>query len=152
MKSTTSNKEVIAELRRIARRHRGVLRPEEVVESARARNSILHSKFTWDDTKAAHAHRLWQARQFIKTVVEYQVVNGEKMEVSLFQSIGTANVRGYRETAVVLSRKPWRDQLLRDALGDLQRFETRYQHLRELAEVFKVTRKITKRIEYRKAA
>ena len=41
------------------------LHAEDVVAAARDPLSPLHSKFQWDDSKAAHRYRLWQARQII---------------------------------------------------------------------------------------
>jgi hypothetical protein len=146
-----NSKLVIEELRKISNAHGGILRPEDVVEAASDSRSPLHSKFTWDDTKAGHQHRLWEARQVIRVVVEYQIVKGEKRQISVFQSIGNAQKRGYVETAVVLSNRKWREQLLHDALEDLQRFETRYQQLRELADVFKVSRSLKRKFNRRLA-
>lgn len=63
-------KTVAQELRRIYRQKDG-LRPSEVVEAARPKDSPLHSEFEWNDKKAGHEHRLWQARQLIRvTVIE----------------------------------------------------------------------------------
>lgn len=53
-------------LRRLTRT--GDLSPEHVVEEARSGDSPLHEFFEWDDTKAAHAHRLQQARTLIRSV------------------------------------------------------------------------------------
>lgn len=55
------------ELARI-RKERGGLKPEVVIEEARPKNSPLHTAFTWDDSKAAHEYRLWQARSLIRAV------------------------------------------------------------------------------------
>ena len=40
--------------------------PEEFVEVARADQHPAHDWFTWDDSVAAQAHRIWQARNFAK--------------------------------------------------------------------------------------
>lgn len=55
------------ELARIRKEHGG-LEPATVVEEAKSPRSPLHNAFIWDDTKAAHEHRLWQARQLIRAV------------------------------------------------------------------------------------
>ena len=47
----------------------GILTAEAVVEAAKDPESPLHHQFEWDDSAAAHAHRLNQARQLIRTVV-----------------------------------------------------------------------------------
>lgn len=47
----------------------GLLHPEAVVEAAKDEASVLHSRFEWDDTKAAAAHRLAQAAHLIRVCV-----------------------------------------------------------------------------------
>jgi len=46
----------------------GALTPEQVVAAAEDTKSPLHKYFEWDDNKAAHAHRIGQARELIKRV------------------------------------------------------------------------------------
>jgi len=46
----------------------GLLNPETVVDRARNPNSSLHDHFTWDDTEAAAAFRIQEARALIKNV------------------------------------------------------------------------------------
>jgi hypothetical protein len=58
----------------IAARHDGVLRAEDVLAEARTETHPLHGEFNWDDSSAAHAHRLDQARSLIRSVrVEIRV-------------------------------------------------------------------------------
>lgn len=47
---------------------RGQLTEKTVVEDARSPDSPLHGFFEWDDTRAAEAHRLSQARLLIRRV------------------------------------------------------------------------------------
>src|SRR5262245_41569773 len=39
--------------------------PNDVLKDANDRSSPYHTYFQWNDTKAAHEHRLWQARQLL---------------------------------------------------------------------------------------
>jgi hypothetical protein len=55
------------ELARIRKEHGGI-KPEVVIDEARDETSPLHPVFTWDDSKAAHEYRLWQARALIRAV------------------------------------------------------------------------------------
>jgi len=59
---------LVAALKEIAKRHDGVLVPNDVVEAARNSDHPLHDEFEWDDGKAAEAHRVDQARSLIKRV------------------------------------------------------------------------------------
>jgi hypothetical protein len=64
----TTMEQVRSVLDEIAAKEGGVLRPEAVVEEARAADHPLHDRFDWNDTTAAHAHRVEQARNLIQTV------------------------------------------------------------------------------------
>ena len=48
----------------------GALDPADVVAFARSENTVLHSRFEWDDSKAGELYRLEQARKIIRVVVE----------------------------------------------------------------------------------
>jgi len=133
---------IIAELRALAAANGGLLLPEAVVAAAQDPDNIMHSRFTWDDTEAAQAYRLWQARQLIKTVVE--VVPGVKTPVEVFVSLSADRTdrKGYRIAVEVVKAEHLRELLLRDALAELSVFERKYARLQELAEVFRTARKV----------
>ena len=69
------------ELEQIRKANDGELRPADVVEFARNPDTALHSRFTWDDDKAAAEYRLWQARELIRVVVQLHPKTNKKMRV-----------------------------------------------------------------------
>jgi len=135
---------ILAELERIAAAHGGLLRPAEVVRAARDPRSPLHPHFEWDDSAAAQKYRLWQARQLIRVVVEpIELPRSGKSPVRVWVSLAEdrkADGGGYRTTEAILSRSELRQQLLEDALKELEVFERKYAHLQELAEVHRAIR------------
>jgi hypothetical protein len=137
------------ELDEIAQRNGGVLMPVAVVDAARPKSSPLHSRFEWDDTAAAQAHRLWQARQLIS--ITLHVCERTQSEEQVWVSLKPDRMGkgGYRSLITVLSDDEMRGQLLEDALEDMQIFERKYRHLRELAGVFAEMRAVRRK---RKAA
>lgn len=141
---------IVEELKRIARENDGILKAETVVKVARHPASPLHDSFTWDDDEAAERWRLHQARNLIRVSVEYlNTGEVEPMKVSAFVSLTTdreQNGGGYRLMVNVMNRKETREQLLNDALAELQVFESKYAALTELAAVFEASRKARKRI------
>lgn len=142
---------VAKELNRLAKSSGGLLQPEMVVEAARPESSPLHSRFEWDDTKAGHEYRIWQARQLIRVTVA--IIGGEDQEpervwVSL-KSDRYGN-KGYRKLVTVLSDEDMRQQLLEDAIEDMQTFREKYNRLKELAGVFEAMGNVTSK--KRKAA
>lgn len=129
------------ELLHIAAKHDGLLDPEHVVDAARPTNSRLHSKFNWDNTEAAHLYRVWQARQLISVCVEQCPLDNKPMDVfvSLTPDRGKG---GYRVMAEVLSNKQMREQMLLDALSELDIFQKKYNCLRELSRVFSAAKAV----------
>lgn len=126
---------IAKELKKIAKNNDGVLLPEHVVQSAKANNSPLHSRFEWDNSVAAHQYRLWQARQLIRVCVE--LIPGIATPTEVFVSLTPDRDHGgYRIVTDVLSDDGMRAQLLADALADMNLFRVKYQRLRELANVF----------------
>src|SRR5574343_617559 len=61
------NESIKLELRRIASRNKGILRPDDVVSEAANPESPLHDQFEWDDAKAAQLHRVDAARRLIRS-------------------------------------------------------------------------------------
>lgn len=60
--------DVAAALKAI-KENRGFITPDAVVEEASDEASPLHPAFDWDDSVAAHRHRLSQARKLIRAVI-----------------------------------------------------------------------------------
>lgn len=135
----------VAELKRISEENDGLLSPDAVVKAARNEKNPLHSCFEWNQDKAAHEHRLHQARKIIKFVVEY--LPGASEPINTFVSLKKDRnpAAGYRLTIDVLNDKERREQLLLQALDELRAFEKKYRTLTELAEVFAKMRSVEAR-------
>jgi len=132
------------ELELVASRHGGILRAEDVVEFARNPETELHKHFEWDDSKAAHEYRLWQARQVIRvyaTIIPNENVGEVRAYVSLYPD-RTQPGGGYRPLAVVLSDDQLREQLLRQALKEADTWRHKYQQLERLAPIFKALEQV----------
>jgi hypothetical protein len=83
----------------------GVLHPADVIAAARNPNSAMHGQFEWDNSEAAEAYRLQQARALIRRV-KVNVVRSDQ-EVVHIPSFTRAGVSsGYVETKVVIGTKP----------------------------------------------
>lgn len=127
----------------IANRHRGILRPENVVAFAKDETAALHSKFEWDDSKAGCEYRLWQARELIAVVrVRIPETNGEYRAFVSLQADREKKGGGYRSLVTVLNEKGRRQQFLQEALAEFDRWQQKYESLVELAEIFKARRKL----------
>lgn len=130
------------ELEEVRRNAGGLLRPADVVAYASDPARALHSRFTWDDSKAAHEYRLWQAREVIRVCVA--VVHDDHPPVRAYVSLQDDRQEpggGYRTLHSVLRNATLRESLLEEAKADMERFETKYSLLSELADVFTAMRK-----------
>ena len=126
----------VAQELEMLRKKYGVIRAGDVVELARDPNTALHSRFPWDDAKAAYSHRLELARVIIRTYVT--VVSEESAPVRAYVSLSDDRRLlggGYRSMVSVLRNSDQRAVLLADAKADMLRFEQKYEGLVELAIV-----------------
>lgn len=134
------------ELDTVAGRHKGLLRPKDIVDYAANKKTALHKCFEWDDKKAGHEYRLWQARELVSVYVK--VIGQDTDPVRAYVSLLNDRAKhggGYRTIEAVLSNNVLRNQLLSEALAELGRFEAKYKQLKELAGVFKAFRKVKAR-------
>lgn len=143
-----TNPETIQELQRLYQEKGKLLHPTDVVDAARSEDSPLHRHFEWDDGVAAERWRTEQARDLLQRVyVRMKTSKGDRMS-QVFVSLTTDREEGgYRTMVDVLSDKDMRNQLIRDAMADMQTFEQRYKTLKELAVVFSAIRKAKGKLE-----
>lgn len=134
---------VSEELELIRSRNSGVIYPADVVQFARDESTALHSKFEWNDGDAAEKYRLWQAREIIRASVTILPRNNQPIQtyVSLKHDRytttgGSAVAGGYRNLIEVLSVPSLRKTLLEEAIEEHDRWEKKYQTIKELADIF----------------
>lgn len=103
--------------------------------------SALYRQFEWNNSKAATEFRLWQARRLVQIHVVME--DGTPQLVSLsFDRLGSG---GYRSISDVVSSKELSEIMLRDALGELQRVQARFQKVRELTSVWMEVKRVRSR-------
>jgi len=138
------------ELLKIAKEYNGIIQPVIVVEKARDVKNPLHSCFEWDNSKAAEAFRLEQARGLIRTYVT--VFSEETHPQDVFVSLSTDRKAGggYRVLADVIGDADMKKILLKDALNEMVYFTKKYNRLQELASVIKVMNEVMAKINKHK--
>lgn len=139
MRGTIKSKKIVAELKQLSNKHNGILSPETVIKAARNPASVLHSQFEWNNSKAAHQYRLWQARHLLRVVVEIISDGKNKTPVNVFVSLTPDRDGcrgGYRQTVDVVSDKVLYNTMLSNALDELKTFRNKYQFIKELAVIF----------------
>ena len=91
---------------------KGQLTPDAVVAEAASPDSPLHDKFEWDDSVAAHNHRLYQARKLIGSIQIERVVNTRTYFIPKYVHDPRKVEQGYMSTISLKSEK----QLAADVL------------------------------------
>lgn len=141
---------VVSELAAIYK-DRGGLDPGYVVQWAKRNpRSALHGRFQWDNTKAAHAYRLWQARALI-TEVEVEYPDGKKRQVYV-SPVTSRGRSGYASLVDVMSDRERREEFLAQALAEYERVGVKYHDLEELAEVREAVGRVRRRRGKKSAA
>lgn len=137
------------ELQFLQEKHGDLLKPEHVVEFASDERTALHSEFEWDDTEAAHQYRLEQARRVLRLKVIVDSPAGQQ-HVRMFVSLMSDRQKpggGYRPLVDVMTADDMRDELLRQALGELKTVRKKYQLLQELRPVFKAIERVEEKTQ-----
>lgn len=129
------------------------LSAEDIVGEAKNKKSPFHKWFEWDDRKAAHQHRLKQARDLIGSVEIVRKKDpreGKDGRIRAFVHIsrnvvgpdGSRSVeRTYVPTLKAMEDSEKRELLLQQAFADFGNLERKYSDLTELAGVFKSVKK-----------
>jgi hypothetical protein len=127
----------------------GRLTPDMVVNDAEDPSSPLHKYFEWDESRAAHAYRLDQARRLIARVRVCVTVDKKQVCVPIYVRDPEAEPveQGYVELAQIKTEKQVAAKLMEDelarVLASLERMESiaavlkmkgRVQEIRKLAD------------------
>lgn len=108
------------------------LTPTIVLDAARDPESVLHSRFNWDDQSAAEAWRIDQARTLIQSVkIVIRETPTEMVSVRAFVSIPTDEGMTYMPTADAMQHDWTREAVLRQMRADINALERKYRHLEE---------------------
>lgn len=87
----------------------GVIVAEAVVQEAEDPESPLHPAFEWDDSRAAHHHRVWQARMLIRACRVRVEGGGEE---HAFANVQIKDRKGYHPIDVIAKSETLFDSAL----------------------------------------
>ena len=109
------------------------LTPQKLVDVNRDENHPLHCEFEWDDTVAAEAYRVTQARQLIRDITIVRNDTERKHDRGFVITPGGTHTYVPLEDA--LNNEEWKANLLNAAKRDMIAFVAKYRRLRELSSV-----------------
>jgi hypothetical protein len=134
--------EAIEDIRKAA----GTIGPRDIVDAACPPDSVLHPYFDWDDSMAADAYREHQARHLLRSIVVVQAEGvNVKAPVRAFVALRSAaddavedgadesTVGSYTSITAAVRVVRYREQMMRDALRDLDAYRLKYQLLSDLS-------------------
>ena len=131
----------------------GRLQARTIIERARAKASVLHQCFTWDDGKASALWRIEEARGLIRS---YSVVIEQQPPVTTRAYVSLRSVRdlggGYTPIQRILSERELYEELRENALQELADMERRYGHVADLHPVFAAANRVRARASKSKQA
>ena len=132
------------------------LTPAAVVAAAGTWDSPLHRHFEWNDSKAAKAHRMGQARTLIgcvRVIVSGKGTPAEQRERA-FVSVreGDENTRSYVSFAVVAKDPGLHSQLVAEGLRRAEQWADRYGREPELEAITKAIQRAAKLLAKRLAS
>lgn len=126
-----------------------LLRESDVLADAQHETSPLHGYFEWDDTAAAHAHRLGQAAALIRRVRVRVIPAPESEPIRVRAYIANRDVPHEEETDVEpgayrsiqdVARKTSYQQAVEDSIRrDLLRLQVKYSSTQQF---FRVAREV----------
>lgn len=131
------------EIERIKEDAGGSVSGAALVAAAKNKSSVLHGYFEWADGKAAQKYREVQASHLLRSIIVVQSEGIEvKSPVRAFVSVQAAAKEGeepdgdagsYVSIADAVRIVSYREQMMKDALRDLDAYRMRYQLLSDLS-------------------
>lgn len=118
------------------------LTPANVVAVARPVESPLHGGFEWDDSAAADAYRLDQARYILRSIVVVRDADNPKSAIRAFVTVTGDDSPAdkpqtiYMSIEAALADPVKRDEIVSRARRELDEWRDRYKQIREFSDVF----------------
>jgi hypothetical protein len=137
------------ELERIEKKYNG-MDAKKVVDESRDKKAILHKCFEWDDKKAAEGYREVQAKEIIRHLIIVEVIEdkekrSENIETRAFVSVKSddeKHKKKYVSLSNAMSDEYYKQQLIMQAINELQSFKQKYKDLILFKEIFEAIDKI----------
>lgn len=127
----------------------GTVTCENLLDSARPDESVIHPCYEWDDSIAAEKYRLGQSKNILSNLVRVEVTEEESAEpkvtrafVNVVEPSGINEHGKYVRIETAMSDGEMRSIVLRRALNELAMFRKKYADLSELARVFDAIREV----------
>jgi len=138
-----------AEMERIEARD-GQVTSKSLLDAGRPEESVLHSLFEWDDSKAAELYRLRQATEVIThihIVIDEKPNTPYRAYVNIQESSGQTERGRFINVRSAMENEETRRIVLNMAISEAKRFSQKYANYKELSEVFEAIDRVAERMK-----
>ena len=138
-----------AEMERIEARD-GQVTSKSLLDAGRPEESVLHSLFEWDDSKAAELYRLRQATEVIthiNIVIDEKPNTPYRAYVNIQESSGQTERGRFINVRSAMENEETRRIVLNMAISEAKRFSQKYANYKELSEVFEAIDRVAERMK-----
>lgn len=118
--------------------------PEELVKAARNKRSPVHKLFEWNDRRAAHEHRLVQARVMVNSL-EVEIITPKGKPTNVVAFIRSSS-RGGHHVATPEAKPEDLTARMRKCWTDMLRFRARYKDLEMVGAVVSAIEDVDRRL------
>lgn len=130
--------------------NRAKVHPHDVVQFAREHpTSEWYKQLEWDDGVAGEKWRVQQVRMLL--AIHRVVERGSNVREIVSLSIDRKSGGGYRLLRDVMDNQDLQQVFINDALDELSRVRTKYQHIKRLSDVWEVIYRAERRERARAA-
>jgi hypothetical protein len=113
----------------------GQVTPSGLLNAAKPKASPIHDAFEWDNKKAGHQHRLWQARQWIRRV---EIIIDDQPErlihIPKIEQDGISGEGYYKPPSVIVNKPDEFQAAKMETLTKLNGAKAAYEVLKEAAK------------------
>lgn len=115
---------------------------QELLASARPKNSPIYHLFEWNDKKAAEEHRLEKARYLLRAVMVEYYIEKTQRTVEVRAHVFIPGEKAYLSIKTILTDEARRATMLEEAKAELRAWQRKYSALHELTSVFRAIDKM----------
>jgi len=119
----------------------GNITVEQYIEHATSPQSPLHNTITWDRNIAAHEWNKVEARTILRSLL-YNELPGDKPRRFVYKVSDDSGK--YTKTSEILINPDMRQQLITNAITELENFVNKYNHITELLRITNKINEIVK--------
>lgn len=124
----------------------GSIQPEDIVNEARPKDSVIHPLFEWNNKKAAEAYRVEQAKNIIRCLIVKNDNTNEPATVRAYVNVNDSRKKGlFINVRSAMQNRETREIVLKAAMAELASFKRKYSTFLEFSKIFAEIDALTQR-------